>query len=353
MKLAVTIIGLLLIAVTLLSMVYSARWWIRLWDFPRSQIAFLLGLIVIVHGVTMNWSSLLDLCFGLALLFSLAFQSFRVLPYTPLWRRQVVDATAGDEKRTIRILIANVLMENRRGCDFLKLVQENHPDVILAVETDAWWDDQLRGLDHDYPFSIKHPQENFFGMHLFSRLELEPPDLRFLVDEDVPSIRVLIKLRSGNSVEFFGVHPRPPEPHQDADERDAELLIVGREAQECQRPAIVAGDLNDVAWSDTTSLFRRISGMLDPRRGRGMFSTFHASYPMFRWPLDHVFHDQRFTLVKLKRLRTIGSDHFPVLVELQLETGMTAVQTAPAPDGEDLRVADGKISEGLSNAATK
>lgn len=349
MKLAMDFVGLLLIAITLLSMVRSARWWVRFSDFPRSQIAILLAVVAIMHGITMRWSSVFDLGFGFALVFSLGYQCVRVVPYTPLWRRQVVAAAPGDGTRAIRILISNVLMENRRDSDLLNLIDEANPDLILAVETNAWWNERLDVLDRDYPYSIKHPQENFFGMLLFSRLELGPSKLRFLVDEGVPSIRATIKLRSGECVEFFGVHPRPPEPQQDSEERDAELLIVGREVRECQLPSIVAGDLNDVAWSDTTALFRKISGLLDPRRGRGMFSTFHSSYPMFRWPLDHIFHSEHFTLLQLKRLRSIGSDHFPVLAELQLEPA--AVQTAPTPDGDDLRLSRERIADGLDKRA--
>lgn len=207
------------------------------------------------------------------------------------------------------------------------------------------WRGHLRGLEVDYPHVIKQPQGNHYGMHLFSRLELGASAIRFLVEDDIPSIRVTIKLRSGDRIEFFGLHPRPPEPQQDTDERDAELLMVGKELRACVLPAIVAGDLHDVAWSNTTRLFQKVSGLLDPRRGRGMFSTFHASYPLVRWPLDHVFPDKRFTLVRLQRLRSIGSDHFPVLAELQFELSAADNHAAPKADQADIQNASERIRD--------
>ena len=62
-----------------------------------------------------------------------------------------------------------------------------------------------------------------------------------------------------------------------------------------------------------------MSGLLDPRIGRGLFNTFDAGNPIFRFPLDHVFHSSHFRLFRLCRLPKVGSDHFPVLVELNLE----------------------------------
>ena len=58
----------------------------------------------------------------------------------------------------------------------------------------------------------------------------------------------------------------------------------------------------------------------DPRKGRGMFATFHAALPGLRFPLDHCFHSPGFRLVRLDVLPAIGSDHFPILIELD-DTG--------------------------------
>jgi endonuclease/exonuclease/phosphatase (EEP) superfamily protein YafD len=103
--------------------------------------------------------------------------------------------------------------------------------------------------------------------------------------------------------------------------RTRRLRYAGcRVAAGCQRvkklgdvPVIVAGDLNDVAWSRTTHLFQRTGGLLDPRVGRGFFNTFDTRSRLTRVPLDHVFASRHFLLVELRRLPDIGSDHFPII----------------------------------------
>ena len=105
--------------------------------------------------------------------------------------------------------------------------------------------------------------------------------------------------------------------------------MTGRIVKKSELPSIVAGDLNDVGWSHTTKLFQRISGLLDPRIGRGFFNTYSVFAPFFRYPLDHVFYSEYFKLVDLKKLPKFGSDHFPVCIELQYEPAAAQQQEVP------------------------
>jgi endonuclease/exonuclease/phosphatase (EEP) superfamily protein YafD len=303
------------IALTLLPYFRTTKWWVRVWDYPRLQLAaWLVGagaaqLLFLAAG----GSSLLLLVATAA---ALVWQLWWIFPYTPLHRRQVPGAPGGAARDEISILVANVLQDNRDAPAFLRCVETVDPDLLFAVETDRWWDAQLEPLAARYPFCLRHPLENTYGLHLFSRLELVDAEVRERVADDIPSIFARVRLRSGALVNLHCVHPEPPQIGNDVGERDVELLLVAQDAAADRRPTIVCGDLNDVAWSFTTRRFQRLSGLRDPRVGRGLFATFHAGYWFARWPLDHVFHDPSFRVRRIRVLGPIGSDHFPINVIL-------------------------------------
>ncbi len=349
MSIALLMAGGLLLLATVLPLIPSDERLIRVWDFPRAQVAVLLTLVLVislvVFGVT-RWAPL----FGdLLLLLALCYQLSRIFPYTPLHSVQMRRATECPPAAQIRVLVANVLQSNRNAAPLRRLIDENDPDLILLLEIDSWWDHQLRPLRNTYPNVVTHPQDDGYGILLLSRLPVIEPEVRFLLDDYVPSIAADIRLSSGDLIRFHGVHPKPP-PRHDTDLRDAELMIVGRRVRAEDRSAIVAGDLNDVAWSDTTRRFQEISGLLDPRIGRGLFSTFNANWPLLRWPVDHVFAANAFTLVDMRRLGHIGSDHFPFFIVLCHRPQAAESQPDPDADGDDRRRAAETVRKGRKEA---
>ena len=340
------IVALLLLAVTVLGRVRLHDWWIRACEFPRVQIVVVavvtaIAALLVDRGEKQIW--VLSICAVVLVL-----QLFRILPWTRLWPLQVQAAEPGHADHCVTLMVANVLTPNRNSEELISQVQKQQPDVLLTLESDQWWGDRLDEAFGDWPTIIRIPMDNLYGMHLYSRLPLEEAEVKYLIQDDIPSIHGWLKLRSGDRVRLHALHPRPPAPSESEESlwRDAELLLVGKEVEQGGYPAIVAGDLNDVAWSRTTRLFCRISGMLDPRRGRGTFSTYHAERWYLRWPLDHVFITEHFTLKGLRRLSAFGSDHFPILVTLCFRPSRSDEHEVPEADREEERVAREDIREG-------
>ncbi len=346
MKISLIVAGCLAILLTLLPLVRRNEWWVRIGDFPRMQIAIgalgALGFYLYVEPID-AW---MEYVFGGALVASVLYQAASMLPYTPLYPKQVMPSARVKDGAVCSLMVANVLMTNREASKLLAAIAEYNPMLVLAVETSEWWKTQLDALAPRYPYCVAHTIDNTYGMVLYSKLELIDSQIEFLVQDDIPSIHTRVKLPSGDEFELHCVHPRPPFPTEDdkSTERDAELLLVGKRVKDSPCAAIVAGDLNDVAWSRTTKLFQKISGLLDPRIGRGFFNTFHASYPFIRFPLDHVFHSHHFRLISLERLAHFGSDHFPVFIALSYEPEIKHTQDKPeAADREEHEEVEAKI----------
>lgn len=348
--LAITI-GVFGIVLTVKPFIRNANWFIRLGDFPRLQVLFLLFVSLVLLAFRFDTSDVFGYIFALFLFVCIFYQIQAIMPFTIFYSKEVQSAKLPDEDDTnISLLIFNVLMENREFERVLELVQTVNPDVILLAEPNDWWAEKLTPLKENYPHSVAHTLENHYGMMLFSRLPLHDTEIQFLIQDDIPSIHTQIKLRSGDDVALHGVHPRPPVPEERgrSTERDGELLLVGKAVRESNLPCIVAGDMNDAAWSQSTKLFKRISGLLDPRVGRGFYNTFHANYKLFRLPLDHIFHSHHFRLIDLQRIKnSCGSDHFPVFVNLSYEKDASREQPKPIADHAEIKEAQALIGVAL------
>jgi endonuclease/exonuclease/phosphatase (EEP) superfamily protein YafD len=347
MTLALYLFVALLFLASLLPVWRREAWWVRVFDFPRVQI-MVLGLVAAALLITVadlsTWRGLLALGATLA---AVALQGARIFPYTPLARVEVRDARQCPEATCLALLVANVRMENRQAEQLLALLRRNPADVLLLLEPDAWWERHMQPMEAEYGYALKRPLDNRYGMLMYSRLPLRQAEVHFLIREGIPSFHAQVQLRGGTWVWLHAVHPEPPSPTE-ADTslpRDVELLVVGRAVAQRGEPAVVAGDLNDVAWSYTTTLFQKMSGLLDPRKGRGMFNTFHARIPFLRWPLDHVFHSREFLLCEMRRLPAFGSDHFPVFVRLAYQPDAAARQQAPDARAEDRETAHAKMAK--------
>ena len=340
------------VAGSLLGLLRSSHWFIRGWEYPRIQIASFLAALIVAYAaidlLAFEWT-LRDTLLAAVTVVVIIWHLARVFAFTPLAPNQVVEdsPTKGGTAETVRVITSNVEMENTDYDAFIAMVRRERPDVLIVLETDQGWVDALQPLAEEFAHHVAIPQDNWYGMVLMTNLELVEHDVRYIVQEDIPSIHALLRLKCGGTFRMRCLHPRPPEPIRGthSTSRDAELVIVGREIEDADEPTIAAGDLNDVAWSHTTRLFLRLSRMLDPRRGRGLYRTWPVDHPFWAVPLDHVFHSEDFTYKDLRVLEDIGSDHFPVCADLVWRTTAELHQEPDRPIDDDEEEAQRKIEE--------
>jgi endonuclease/exonuclease/phosphatase (EEP) superfamily protein YafD len=303
-----------------LSYVNKPYWFIRVFDFPLLSNTillsiFLLVFVIVFDNVFSDWHLMMTVSAVVAILAA----TFKLYRYLPWFTKSALPPKKDEAKRQLSILNANVRQKNRKTEKLKEVIAEMDPDIILMHETNHFWDEQMSYLKEDYPYHVLQPQENTYGMLMYSRLELLESSVAFLCEEGVPSIHAVVKLRNGESFKLYSIHPKPPEVGSHTQNRDTEIVLVGQKIREETYPTVMAGDLNDVPWSKALILFRNLSNMVDPRRGRGFFNTFNAKIPLFRYPLDFINFTGHFRLVEFRRGRYVHSDHFPLYARLSFE----------------------------------
>jgi endonuclease/exonuclease/phosphatase (EEP) superfamily protein YafD len=329
------------------------HWVVRLFDFPKVQLLVLsifglfLGFLYFDFKDIFQW-------IGMSMVaLAIFFHCIKIIPYSRIYTKEVLKTTPTKTSRCLSLMASNVLTPNDEYEKLLSRVETYQPDMLLTLESDSKWEKALQPIENDYPFTVKIPQDNLYGMHLYSKFELEDVQINHFLKDDIPSIEAFVRLDPEHKIKIFALHPKPPSPSEakTSTNRDAELLIVAKHVKKIDGPVLVFGDLNDVAWSRSTQLFRKISGLLDPRIGRGRYSTFHAKYKFLRWPLDHLFHSKEFSLNEIRVLPGIGSDHFPIYAKLELTTIAEEHQEEHEASTEEKEQANEKIEKAFQKTS--
>ncbi len=297
--------------------------YLKLLNFPRIQF-FLASFICLIAlaFVKIKWLWY-DYFLTASLVIGIFINSYYLINYTEIVDVAVPTASHVDgSDDQFSLLLTNVKMSNRNSDPLLNLIKLKNPDLILAMEVDGWWSEKLKTLENEYPYSQKAINEVAYGMVLFSKFPLKETETDYLNNKKVPSFESTLTLPNNKSISFHGIHPVPPThfeelPDNEGQQEDA-LKELGKEIID-QLPAIVAGDLNDAVWSYIDQLTGTENILFDVRVGRGFFNSYNAEHFFMKWPLDHVFVTKEFRLVKLERLKYVGSDHYPIYLEMQLK----------------------------------
>ncbi len=254
--------------------------------------------------------------------------SFQFVPHRAVAAAPKIDGTK--QAHTVSILSANVHTGNFDVPRLLDLIDREKPDIILLMEINTPWIQELRPLSSMYRHQRFVPDDSGnFGIGLWTRLPVvesefvllkpEEPDTLF----DVPHIRALLKIKDedGESkvVRFFGLHPLPPMSRGNARARDAVLAGVAAEiARDPSIPTLVTGDLNATRYCRVIQQLTTDANLYDALASNN-----------FSWPntwssfvtgirLDHLLVSQNWRVVETRLGDDIGSDHLPTVARLVL-----------------------------------
>lgn len=307
----VFLVVLILAMLSFVPLIDSNRWWIRLLDFPRLQGAVALLILALPVAFFFRYYRRMASLALVLIVAAISYHGYILFPYFNTGKSfPVAECPSGN---AISVMIANVKMRNNPDRRLVEQVREVQPDLFLAMETNEKWNEALASLEEALPHTVSHVSDSGFGIHLFSRLPLVSPEIRFLAGQDTPQIITGVTLASGETVDFLGVHPRPPVPSQSSTTlgRDAVLYKAALLLRESERTGIVAGDFNATPWESAVKRMRQIGTLREPRRGYSYLPTFNATSWWMSWPLDHIFHEAGFATLSLDQLPSFGSDHYP------------------------------------------
>lgn len=348
--------GLVAVLLTLIPIAAADFWWIRMFDFPHIQLTILTFVALVVYFIKFNVKRVQDYVFVSVLISCFIFQLLKIYPYLPHSNFEVGDSSSEANKdNTIIFYSANVYQDNTNSNLLIQEIANNDPDILLLMETDIRWMNDISEAISKYPYKVEVPLENTYGMLLYSKLKMKDPQVLYLVDDSIPSIHTILELNNGKNVSFHAIHPTPPMPQENpsSTDRDAEMMHLAVMAMDRELPVIVAGDFNDVAWSGTTILFKNVSRLLDVRVGRGFYNSFDVSSFILKWPLDHFFVSEEFRVAEIKTGESIDSDHFPFYISLSLEPDKAAEQKAEYPSEDQLKRALEQIEQAKKKRAEK
>ncbi len=314
------VLGILLLLLSILPKVPHSHWIFRTPDFGKIQVSILLVITLLIGFLFADKSTTFYLLQGI-LLGTLILHLITLIKYTPLYPIKK-HQPSGKHSKSIHLVSANIFQFNSDYNRFVNFIKKHQPDIFITMESNGDWEKSLRVLENDYPFQHKVTLENTYGMHLYSKLEIDKATTHFFVADDIPSIEAHFTSKDGYPFVVFGVHPPPPSPTEEktSKERDGDLLSIANRILELnKKPIVVIGDFNNVAWSKSSILFRKVSHLIDPRIGHGFVSTFHAKYWFLRFPIDLMFHSENVFIQELKTLENFGSDHLPVYCKFYID----------------------------------
>ncbi len=243
-------------------------------------------------------------------LFCISLNAVEVVP----WYMNNSKVNTSQSGETIKVIQSNILSSNQNYAEFINLVKAEKPQILVVQELNEPWAKELESINNILPHSFVLPQENNFGMGIYSSFPLENQSTKWLTAQ-IPELIADIEV-AGKTINLTAIHPVPPINESYFYLRNQQLEETSKYLQQSNVEKIVLGDLNLTMWSPIYRSFVRTTGLVNARLGFGVLPTWPTNILPLRIPLDHCLVSPEITVANIKVGANIGSDHLPLIAEL-------------------------------------
>lgn len=223
-------------------------------------------------------------------------------------------------KAPLAIMSINVWGDNKQYQQVVEQIEDVSPDVLLVVEYNNQWHQQLKILHSQYPHRLLEPRWHGYGIGLFSKLPLADTDVWQLTasQTDVPALSAKVKIGS-RSLRLAGLHTMSPTSSLRMSLRNDQMDEIAQRLESDEAPTVLMGDFNCTPWSPFFKDLIANTGLRDSRQGKGFHGSWNVDTPSFFWiPIDHAMVSDEVHVHQRWVGAPCGSDHLPLILEVSI-----------------------------------
>jgi endonuclease/exonuclease/phosphatase (EEP) superfamily protein YafD len=282
------------------------HWLLELFSHFRLQYIVILFAAALIYGLQRRWSwsvAALVLC------------GINVPPVGEVL--QLSNAASASDYATPLVLVSvNLNSQNKDVSAVLDFTRTEQPDVLVLQEFTFRWAADLAALENEFPHHFQRPQEDSFGLAVYSRWPLTDTQAIALGDS-TPALNTTVAAPQG-LLQVIAVHLRPPMTGPWAAERAAQFRHLAGLVAVSQLPLAVLGDFNATPWSPDFRHWTVTSQLQHSPGGGGLAYTWPVAMPIFWIPIDACVVNENLMITSQHRGTPIGSDHYPLITSVQL-----------------------------------
>lgn len=287
-------------------------WWLDVVANFRAQFVVVLALL----GLVVLMSKWRKIGYGI-----LGVAAVNLAVVLPLFIGSPAQAVAGAQ--TVSVLSFNLLSTNESYSAVIEYIETVDPDLVLLHEASRPWEVAMESAELGYEIVRPRSDDLIFGT------------LALVRGTDISAVSYGFAAAAARAVELtftppnwsqplavLATHPLAPTDRERARLRDAQLDFAAEWAVGRSGPVVVVGDFNATPWSWPFRSLLANGDLINSQRGFGLQPSFSSrSNLLFRVPIDHVVHSSELQVTHRQLGPDLGSDHFPLLVDLQVAPG--------------------------------